>query len=47
MIQNAQQKLADEMEQEPKIINNKVFIYPVSQEGQPVLRPQPRLDGQS
>jgi len=29
MIQNARQKLADEMEQEPKIIDNKVFIYPV------------------
>ena len=42
MIHHAQQKVADEMEQEPKIINNKVFIYPVSQEGQPVLRPQPR-----
>ncbi len=29
MIEDARQKLANEMEQEPKIINNKVFIYRV------------------
>ncbi len=35
VIQAAQQKLAAEMEREPKIINNKVFIYPVRPEGPP------------
>ncbi len=34
-IEAARQKLASEMEQEPKIINNKVFIYPVRPESPP------------
>ena len=37
LIQEAQQKLADEIEQEPKIISNKVFIYPVTEQGQHAL----------
>jgi hypothetical protein len=43
MIRKAQEKLAAKMQQEPKIINNKVFIYPVRQESPSV--PQPPTPG--
>lgn len=39
MIRQAQEKLAAEMQQEPKIINDKVFIYPVKPASPPTIGP--------